>query len=296
MNSAVVNETEQVDLWKIGETVLRMRWWVIASCVFFIAAFGAVAFTMKPVYRASVVIVDASMEQRGLGMMSSALGQFGGLASLAGLGPGLMGGGSAEPIAVLRSREFTEAFIKDRNLLPVLYSKMWDAPAGKWKVPDEDAPTLGRAFKMFDKGVRTVSEDRRTGLITLAIEWTDPVQAADWANSLVTRLNAEMRVRAIQRTNAAVAYLEKELGNTSELETRQSINRLMEAQIRQRMLANVTIEYAFRVVDRAMPPERRDKVRPKRLIMLMTGAILGFVFGIFTVLVVDSYRTRRNPV
>jgi len=294
MNSAGPEDVEQIDLWKTGAKVWRMRKWVVASSTAFIILFGTVAFTMKPVYRAKVVIIDASTERSGLGAMSSALGQLGGLASLAGLGPGAIGGGTAEPIAVLRSREFTEAFMRDRDLLPVLYPKLWDASARKWKVKDKDVPTLARAFRMFDEDVRTVSEDRRTGLITLAIEWNDPTVAADWANAQIARLNAEMRVRAIQRTNDAVAYLEKELNNTSELETRQAINRLMEAQIKQRMLANVTMEYAFRVVDSALPPDPRDKVRPKRLLMLLTGGVMGFIFGVFAVLFVDAYKSRRN--
>jgi uncharacterized protein involved in exopolysaccharide biosynthesis len=293
MNSASDNEG-QIDLWKVGETIWRMRRWVVSIGAIFVIVFGIVAFTMKPVYRAKVMIVDASIERSGLGGMSAALGQFGGLASLAGIGPGAMGGGTAEPLAVLRSREFTEAFIRDRNLIPVLYPKLWNAAAGKWNVEGDDIPTLARAFRMFDKSVRTVTEDRRTGLITLSIEWTDPNVAAEWANTLVARLNAEMRVRAIQRTNDAVAYLEKELGSTSELETRQAINRLMEAQIKQRMLANVTMEYSFRVVDRALPPDLRDKVRPKRLLMLLTGGVLGLALGIFAALFLDAYRARRK--
>ncbi len=110
--------------------------------------------------------------------------------------------------------------------------------------------------------MRSVSKDKQTGLITLAIEWRDPVQAASWANELVARLNAEMRARAIARTSASIDYLQKELANTSEVETKRAMDRVMEAQINKRMLATVTEEYALRVVDRALPPIGRISTVP----------------------------------
>ncbi len=56
----------------------------------------------------------------------------------------------------------------------------------------------------------SISRDRKTGLITVQIDWRDAVKAARWGQyEIVARLNAEMRSRAIQSTNASVGYLEK---------------------------------------------------------------------------------------
>jgi len=100
----------------------------------------------------------------------------------------------------------------------------------------------------------------------------------------VARINAEMQKRAIAKSQASVGFLEEELKKTSVIGTQEAINRLIEAQIKQRMLANVTQEYALRVVDKALPPDLSDKVRPKRLVLLMLGPILGGIFGIAMVL------------
>ena len=95
-------------------------------------------------------------------------------------------------------------------------------------------------------------------------------------------------------TNLSVGYLEKELEATSTIETRLAINRLMEAQINQRMLANVTQEYAFRVVDRALPPEPDDAVGPRKLVLLALGPSVGLIFGVFAVLVVNVLAANRR--
>jgi uncharacterized protein involved in exopolysaccharide biosynthesis len=42
----------------------------------------------------------------------------------------------------------------------------------------------------------------------------------------------------------------------------------------------VTPEYVFRVVDRALPPDRNDPVGPSRAFVLVAGPLLGLVLGI----------------
>jgi LPS O-antigen subunit length determinant protein (WzzB/FepE family) len=145
---------------------------------------------------------------------------------------------------------------------------------------------------VFD-AARSVTQATRGGLVTVTIEWRDPKQAADWANLLVQRLNSEMRARAIASTDKSVSYLEKELGATSTLGTQQAINRLIETQVNQRMLANVTQEYTFRVVDKALPPEPDDKIGPSKILLIALGFGIGLVFGMFAILVFNMLTANR---
>ena len=153
-----------------------------------------------------------------------------------------------------------------------------------WKGPKEDWPTLAQGYKYFDREVRSLAYDRKTGLVTMQVDWRDPAVAAAWANELVTRANAEMRRRAIQDARGSVEYLEKELTSTATVDTRTAISRLMEAQIKQRMLANVTVEYAFKVIDAALAADPKDMIRPKRLLLVAFGAVLGMLVGVIVAL------------
>jgi uncharacterized protein involved in exopolysaccharide biosynthesis len=299
VNAATIHSQsdDAFDLRSIVTKLWARRWWIVVSVVVFTGAFAAVAFLMTPVYRATTVLVPASSNSSNLAGLTSALGQLGGLASLAGIS--LNSGEAAqteEALAVLRSREFTEGFIRDQQLMPVLFAGKWDAAKGQWVGPKEKWPTPAQGFKFFDRKVRTITQDRKTGLIMVNVEWRDPKLAADWANGLIVRLNAEMRSRAITKTNASVGYLREELGATSEIDTRQAINRLMEAQINQRMLANVTKEYALRVVDTALPPDPRDFVKPKRLLLLALGPTLGGMFAVLVILLADAWMRGARRV
>lgn len=268
--------------------------WLLVSVVVFTALFTTAALIMTPRYRAVTVMVDASVGRTGTGL-GSALGQLGGLASLAGINLGNGGDSAEESMAVLRSREFTERFMKDEHAMQDLFNKRWDAAAGRWRGGRETWPTPAQAYRYFDSSVREISRDKQTGLIKLEILWKDPVKAAQWANVLVARLNEEMRRRAVASSTASIGYLEQELARTSAVETRQAINRLMETQINQRMLATVTREYAFRVVDRALPPDPRNIAKPNKLLLFVLGPLIGLFVGAFVVLLAHALDSGRRP-
>jgi uncharacterized protein involved in exopolysaccharide biosynthesis len=295
-NNAVI-ETE-LDARALVDALAACRWWIVGTTVLFAIALAVMGIFMKPVYRASSTLVPAAID-REFGGMRGALGQLGGVAALAGID---VGGGDSrveEALAVLSSREFTEEFIRQNNLLTVLFADKWDVTTRNWKVPAERQPTLARGYKFFNKKVRFVTRDKKTGLVSLQVEWFDRETAAIWARDLVQRLNQEMRAREITRADAYVKFLEQELGSTSNVETRNAIGRLMEVQIKQRMLANVTQEFAFRVVDRALPPDADDPIRPQPVKMTLVGAVAGLVLSALWVIVAagmraPSPRARRN--
>jgi len=258
----------QVDLVALIARIWRGRLIVIVSVVIFTAAAVMLARVMTPIYRAEIVLTPTPVDAKGLtGGLGSALGSLGGLAALAGIGGGGSAGATDQAIAVLHSREFTEKFMRENDIVPQLYPDIWDKKTRAWTVAPEKQPSYARAYRYFDKSIREITSDKRTGLVTVTIEWRDPVVAANWANDMIAKLNSETRARAIADANAAMGYLEKELGSTSTVETRLAIGRLMEAQVNQRMVASVTQEYSFRVVDRAMAPD------PLRCVLHCTAGV-----------------------
>ncbi len=276
------------------DVVMARRWWVIGTVLLFTAAATTAAFLIAPTYEATVVLVPANTERVGESLGASAVGQLGGLASVVGLNLNSRGSATEEALAILRSRQFTEAFISDRQLMPELFAGKWDAERKQWKASIEGQPTLAKANKYFDKKIREVTQDKKTGLISLRVIWKDRNEAADWANDLTRRLNEEMRARALRREDLAVGFLNHELQSTTEVVARDAIGRLIESELKQRMLANVTQEYAFRVVDRAMPPDSDDRVGPQRVQLIVGGAIAGFVLAALWNFIAGSLRPRLS--
>jgi len=296
MNTVSAYQTpEPLDMWEAGRVLWRGRLWILASVVLFAAGFVGVMYFASPAYEANVVLVAVNAD-RSAGALGSALDQLGGLGALVGVN---VGGGESktqEAIAVLKSRQFTAEFIEQNHLMPKLFARRWDAQRGAWRDDRGRVPTMAMACKYFDRKIRSVDQDKKTGLITLAVRWRDRLEAASWANELASRLNAEMRSRAITQANDSMSYLEKELNTTTLIESRLALNHLLEAQIRNRMMSVVTQQYAFRVVDPAMPPDANDPVFPNWPLMLAAGPVTGLLVGIFLVLAIHRMGANRTPV
>ncbi|MCP5359105.1 MAG: hypothetical protein H7A14_00005, partial [Sinobacteraceae bacterium] len=159
---------------------LRQDWRIFSSIVAVaVVSSVAVALLSKPVYRSEVSIVAVPEDGMASGLAGLA-GQFGGLASLAGLALP-KGGNWGQAIATLRSRHLVEQLISTHNLLPLLFPEDWDESLKSWRVGLKQPPTMGDGVFAFRR-IRQVREDAKTGVVTVRVEWHDPVLAAEWAN------------------------------------------------------------------------------------------------------------------
>jgi uncharacterized protein involved in exopolysaccharide biosynthesis len=194
------------------------------------------------------------------------------------------GGDSNEPLAVLKSKDFARQFITDMNLMPTLFK---EAETLKEKPDIRDAVQILEA-------IRTVSDDKKTGLITLSIRWKDADTAALWANELARRVNARLRAEALAEAERNVAYLQKEIAATSVVSLQQSMGRVLEGEMQKFMLARGNEEFAFKVIDKATPPRQRDA--PKRSLIAIVATLAGGVLGILAVFLRQALRNRpRRP-
>jgi uncharacterized protein involved in exopolysaccharide biosynthesis len=145
------------------------------------------------------------------------------------------------------------------------------------------------AVKMFDSKIRIVSEDKKTGLVTLSIRWKDPETAASWANLLVTRLNDRLRTQAAAEADRNVSYLQKQIAGTSVIALQQSLGRVLEGELQKLLLAQGNEEFAFKVIDRATPPKQRDA--PRRTFITLLAAVTGTFFGLILVFLRKAIAT-----
>jgi len=287
----VYYEADLINLADILRAIYAHRGLIIVITVSSTILAAVLAFVMTPVYRSKALLVPVSQEQENQGL-SAIAGQFGGLAQLAGLN---LGAGSSsskdEAIALLKSRGFTGQFIQSENLLPILFERKWDPEQNGWKSDDPDEiPTLNDGIRLFDDKIRQVTEDRKTSLVTLTIDWKDRELAARWAQLLVERVNQSMRQRAIEESQRSLNYLNQELLKTEAAEVRQAIYRLIENQVKTIMWANVRDQYSFRVLDPPAVADKDDPVRPMRALMI----VVGFLLGGFVSLVAVYFRSTAS--
>jgi uncharacterized protein involved in exopolysaccharide biosynthesis len=269
-------------------TQVRREFRLFALIVAAAAAISVVAALLsRPVYRAEAVVAPVGQDRA-----ASALGGLGAqLGGLAGLGAGLLGSGDDwnRALAVLRSRHLIEELVTRENLLPVLFSKKpsWIPRTGGMR-----AATMGDAVEAFRKRILQIREDSRANLATVRVEWYDPVVAAAWANELVAIADAEERAHAMGDARSALDALQTELGKTDGVELRTAIARLMEEQLKARMVAGVRTQFQYRVIDPAVPADLDKRIQPTRTTMVLAGTFGGVLVAV--ILIMSRFERARR--
>jgi uncharacterized protein involved in exopolysaccharide biosynthesis len=140
-----------------------------------------------------------------------------------------------------------------------------------------------------------VGRDKKTDLITLGVELKDAALAADLANSLVEQLNVFLAQQAIARSESNLKYLNEELMRTPVEEMRRTLFDLIANEQKRAMLASTQKDFAFKVLDPAVEPDR--KIKPKRSLIVIAAALGGGLLAILYVFIKEGVaRRRETPV
>jgi uncharacterized protein involved in exopolysaccharide biosynthesis len=261
----VNDDTGDIDFARIWRVIRGSKYLILTIVIVCTGIALAIALATTPIFRAETVITAVRNGALG-GQLGGQLGGLANIASLAGVNLDSGSGADREAKAVLQSRSLVQEFISKNNLINVL-------------IPHASKPpTMWLAVKAFKDGLLTIREDKRTGLVTIDVDWEDPAVAAKWANGFVALANERLRVRAIDEATRNIAFLNAQIPQTSVVEVQRAIYNLIESETKTLMLANVRVEFAFTVIDPAVPPER--KYRPKRSLYVLFGLFMGLAIGV----------------
>lgn len=270
---------DEIDLMEIWRTVLKYKRLILLAIFGSAIVAAGVSLMMPNIYRAEVLLAPVKTDDAKGGGLASALGGLGGLASMAGISLG--GGGSTEEnLAVLKSRDFLWKFVQENKLMPVLFEDAWDERQKKWKETDpKKQPGQLDAHRLVND-IMSVGMDKKTNLITVAVELKDAALASAIANSLVEQLNMYLAQQAIARSESNLKYLNDELMRIQIEEMRKILFELIATEQKKVMLANTQKDFAFKVLDRAVEPDK--KIKPNRLIIIVLAAfVAGFISVIY---------------
>ncbi|ODS13127.1 Wzz/FepE/Etk N-terminal domain-containing protein [Pseudoalteromonas tetraodonis] len=291
---------DEIDLRELFAVIWQGKWLIIAITALFAVASVIYAINQPNIYKSEALLAPA--EQEGGGGLSALAGQFGGLASLAGVN---LGGGASNKaqlaIEVLKSRQFTSDFIQKHNILPdlmaakawdmqmntVIYdSEIFDAENNKWvrevKAPFKPEPSMQEAFKVFSK-IISASTDKESGMVTVSVEHVSPSVAQQWVSWLIQDINQTMKERDVQEAIKSTDFLTQQLEQTKIADIRAVLYKLVEEQTKTIMFAKVRDEYVFKTIDAALVPE--EKFKPKRALIAILGTMLGGMLSVMLVLV-----------
>ncbi len=280
VNPSTVYKADTIDLVALWRVLWAYKYVIVLVAGLSSITAVALALTATPIFRAEVVVVPT--RQGSMGRSASLVNRLGGLANLAGIDLSGNNDATADALAVLKSRNLIQRFIERQKLLPVMY------PGSK------TTPSLWRAVNRFQRSILSIRSDAQLGTTTIAVNWRVPAVAAKWANDFVALANETIRSDALHDAKRNIGYLSRQLDQTNVVELRKVLYDLIEGQTQTMMLANARTDYAFTIVDPAVPPESR--ISPRRTLMVLTGGALGLVLGVVIAFVLNAFAWSRASI
>ena len=296
---------DEIDLRELFGVLWGNKIKIIGITAVFAVVSVIYALSIPNQYKASALLAPAQQQSGGL---SGALGQLGGLASLAGVSIG--GGDSSESQVaqeIMKSWSFIEGFIAVNDLAVEVYAAegwsresnqlkfdndVYEVKTKTWLVENDNIGQLGppTSWQLFEKfsEMLAVSEDKKSGLISVSIEYYSPQIAKQWLDLYISSINKHMQARQVVKVSNNIEYLEAQIEKTSITEMQEVFYTIIEEQIKSQMLAEASPDYAFVAVSPSMVPE--EKSQPKRALICILGTLLGGILSVLTVLVLHFAR------
>ena len=301
---------DEIDLRELFSILWKGKWIIIAVTFVFAIASVAYALYLPNEYKATAVVQPN--ESGGGGKLAALAGQFGGLASLAGIN--LDAGESSDAVIameIIKSWGFAEEFITKHDLsAPLFASKKWDMANDKlvydeaiyntnkqrWvREPPKGKTIEPTSWELYEKYRERVTlvQDKETGLISISVTFYSPRVAKQWVDWLVQDINRYMKDNALKEADESIEYLEKQIEQTSIAEIR-TVFGLIQEQHKTRMFTQVSDEYVYKVISKAKVPEEREK--PNRVLICIIGTLIGGFLSLFIVICIAYFKSKPQEL
>jgi LPS O-antigen subunit length determinant protein (WzzB/FepE family) len=241
--------------------------------------------------------------------MSGMLGQYSGMASLAGISlPSESGSKAQEAIARIESfKFFSHHFLPHIKLENLMAVKKWNQASNtltydesafnsesrQWlrnvKPPKSPIPSSQEAYAQYQE-IMSVSEDKKTSFVTLSVEHESPVIAQQWVEIMMDQIDQVMRDQDRQTALQSIEYLNSLAPTVNYEEIKKALSSLQQEQMKRLMMVEANENYIFKVLDSPIAPEM--KVKPNRALIVILGTMLGMMLSVLGVLV--FYCTRKS--
>lgn len=308
MQNNIQNDTQyddEIDLRELFGVLWAGSRKIIAITAVFAFVSVIYALSLSDQYKATVLLAPAQSDSSDL---SGALGRLGGLASLAGVDIG--GGDSSEAKMaqeIMKSWSFIDVFIAENNISVEVYAAegwsrgsnelqidddIYDAETKTWLVENDNTGEVGQPsswvlFEAFSERL-VVSENKKTGLVAVHIEYYSPQIAKQWLDMYVAAINAHMQQRQMEKVTNNINYLQAQIEKTSIAEMREVFYTIIAEQTKNKMMTEASPEYAFVAVSPSMVPEVTSQ--PQRRFICTLGTLLGGMLSVLLVLVMHYAR------
>ena len=298
LGSEYLQYEDEIDLKELFLVLWNAKLFIVVVTGFFAVLSVVIALVQPNIYESSTLLSPRS-SQSGISGLAA---QYGGLAAIAGIQLPSGEEGSKTLIAMekMKSKQFFEEYLYETILVELMAAKSWepssntleidkenyDVGSGKWirdvDPPRSPRPSMQEAHLEFVE-MFSLNQDTKTGLVSITVQHLSPYVAQKWVNLVISSISNSLRQTDILEAEKAIIYLNDQRENTNLVNMDVIFSQLVEEQTKTIMLANVSEDYVFQVLDPPYAAEKKSK--PSRALICILGTLLGGMLAILSALI-----------
>ena len=127
-----------------------------------------------------------------------------------------------------------------------------------------------------------MSEDKKTGFVTIKIKHKSPFVAKEWVELIIDEINIFYRQKDKSESEKSVSYLNKQIAMTNLSEVKEAVSKLLQEETKKLSLIEARESYVFEYIDPPVVMEKKSD--PQRAIIVILSTLLGGMLAVFYVL------------
>lgn len=266
--------------------------WIIIFLTTLLSIAGVIySLSLPNIYTSKALLVSVNSSSS----IPGALRGYAGFAGLAGISVPTGGdeGNSAKALEKITSLSFFENNILPNIFLPDLMAvESWDSETNKLNYDESiylneskswvQIPSAQQSFGAFSSHI-SLSEDKKSGFITLSMKHQSPFIAKEWAELVIDEVNAFYRQKDKLESERAVSYLNQQISITALSEIKQVLAQLLQEETQKLTLIEANEAFVFDYID--PPAVMEKKSEPRRSFISIISAILGGMLSVVLVFI-----------
>ncbi len=289
-------EEDEIDLRELFATIWKNKFTIMAIALIITSMAVLYALYKPNVYTSQSILVPKDQ-----GGKPSLGGGAAALAAMAGINIGGSGGGIDVANMfknLLGDYAFNKPIIKKYHLDQMLSEKSIEPhlvfaanqktvyeffkSSKKIKQQQQYDEILFNTFKKL-KGILSVSTDKESGAITLSAKFEDRFVAKKLIDIYLKEMSDYIKWLDLKEIDDQVHYYEDELQKAKNLDLKENINELLSALVKKKVLSQAGEFYMVKQLTKPQVPYVKDKVGPKRALIVIVAFITSIILGIFLV-------------
>jgi uncharacterized protein involved in exopolysaccharide biosynthesis len=304
-------EEDEIDLRELGKTIGKYKWSILLFA-FFVTSVAVLFALSKPnEYESKTLLMPQENAKPSIG---------GGLAALAGMA-GVDVGGSGTPgaeesfNALLNNYDFMKTFVLKYDLHNKLHSQesqknyqfalgydgIYKMLAGKKEVTltkiDINDTKISQDELVFNtvkslSSTIIIAADKKSSIITMSAKHNDPYMAKYLVESFLTYSSSYLKSKDMQDNDKQIAYYNEAMRNTSDIALKVKLAELASALIQKKVLSDANEFYNVKQFTKPDVAYVKDKVGPKRALIVVVAFVTSLILGIFGVFFIEFLRSN----